>query len=59
MLEFESQDAKLLASKLPNLIEYYQVPYPKFTHLDFTYGREIAAHQVYLHAIELMMNYDQ
>ncbi|XP_035703833.1 lipase 3 isoform X1 [Folsomia candida] len=46
------EDAKTLASKLPTLIEYYESPYKQFCHLDFVYGREIAA-QLYYHAIEI------
>jgi hypothetical protein len=47
------EDAKTLAKQLPNLLELYQVPYKEFTHLDFTYGRDIAA-EMYLHAISIM-----
>ncbi|XP_035709790.1 lipase 3 isoform X2 [Folsomia candida] len=51
------EDAKKLASKLPNLYEYYNVPYKQFCHIDFTYGREVAA-DVYFHAVDIMKKHD-
>lgn len=35
------QDAQKLASKLPNVVDFYVVPYKHFTHLDFCYADDV------------------
>ena len=51
------EDAKTLGRKLPNLIECYVAPYKEFCHLDFIYGREVAA-QLYFRAIDIFKKYE-
>ncbi|XP_055701832.1 lipase 3-like [Phlebotomus papatasi] len=35
------KDVEQLHSRLPNVVKYYNVPFPKFNHLDFTYAIDV------------------
>jgi len=49
------EDAKTLASKLPNVVDFHYVPNPHFTHLDFTYAKDTRS-LVYNHVLEVLNN---
>lgn len=49
------QDAKTLASKLPNVVDFHYVPNQHFTHLDFTYAKDTRG-LVYNHILQVLNN---
>ncbi|XP_069681265.1 lipase 3-like [Periplaneta americana] len=50
------KDVEALASKLPNLVDKYNIPFDKFNHLDFLWAMN-ASTLVYERVIELFRNY--
>ncbi|XP_024882714.1 uncharacterized protein LOC112461630 [Temnothorax curvispinosus] len=48
-----SLDVKKLYSMLPNVLDLYRVPFPKFNHLDFIWGKD-AFELVYKRLLEIM-----
>ncbi|ODM99694.1 Lipase 3 [Orchesella cincta] len=50
-------DALTLVNKLPNVVDFYQVPYQHFTHLDFCYAEDVRT-LVYNRVLEILRRYD-
>lgn len=46
-------DVQRLASRLPNLVEYREVPHPRFNHLDFVWARNVSE-LLYNRVLDLM-----
>lgn len=46
-------DVKKLASRLPNVVKFHQVPYPRFTHMDFVWALNVSS-ILYDDVIDLM-----
>lgn len=52
------RDVQILISKLPNVIDIYRVPYPKFNHMDFLFAKN-ANTLVYSKIIEYIKQYNR
>lgn len=52
------QDVKVLANRLPNVVERRVVPFPEFNHLDFLWANDIKA-AVYDDLVGFMQRYDR
>lgn len=51
--DFFFKDVKKLYHLLPNKLDMYRVPFPKFNHLDFIWGKD-APELVYKRLLEIM-----
>ncbi|CAL8111270.1 unnamed protein product [Orchesella dallaii] len=50
-------DALTLVNKLPNVEDFYKVPYQHFTHMDFCYAEDVRV-LVYNRVLEILRRYD-
>jgi len=50
------QDVNYLANQLPNVVDMYMIPWPKFNHIDFLFAIN-AQSLVFDHVLELLAKY--
>lgn len=46
-----------LANKLPNLVDFYFVPFQHFNHIDFCYAEDVGL-LVYNHVLKILKRFD-
>lgn len=54
--KYQFQDVLRLSKKIPNLIGLYDVPYQKFNHIDFLWGKD-APELVYKQLLKVIKKY--